>query len=102
MRLSLGASVMPLSMCFFVSYTIDLTSFLFYIFHSLESLPGILAGRAIALLCRQSDKRRPSFDDVSAIRRSPAHCRHTGVQQLSLLGERLPSSHREVYGEKTN
>jgi hypothetical protein len=27
---------MPLSMCFFVSYTINLTSFLFYIFHGLS------------------------------------------------------------------
>ena len=40
---------MPLSMCFFVNYIIDLTTFLFHIFHSLESLPGILVGRAIAL-----------------------------------------------------
>jgi hypothetical protein len=63
---------MPLSMCFFVSYTIDLTSFLFYI-------PGILVGGAIALLCvdKATSGDRVSTD-VSAIRRSPAHCRHNG------------------------
>jgi hypothetical protein len=94
---------MPLSMCFFVSYTIDLTNLLFYIFHRLESLPGILVGRAIALLCVDKATSGDGVStDVSAIRRSPAHCRHKGVQQLSLLGERLPSSHREVYGEKAN
>jgi hypothetical protein len=39
---------------------------------------------------------------VSAIRRSPAHCRHNGVHQLFLLGERLPSSPGEVCIEGAN
>src|SRR5260370_27624846 len=68
------------------------TSFLFYIFHSLESLLGILVSRAIAILCvdKATSGDRVSTD-VSTIRRSSEHCRHNGVQQLSLLGERLPS-----------
>ena len=45
----------------------------------------------------------PSRVDLwPAISPGLTHCGHNGGQQLSRLGERLPSSHREVYGERTN